>query len=324
MENATILDLVKNPKSELQFNDGERIRTERWSVSQFLTLVPFIRNRPVEQRVKKKRDELKRGFLLTHLEVKVGRVTKAFGNYRVNDLFIIDGNTRALVWLKYPELWPLLPLLVTIMDFEEEENSINTYYSIDSSSSVETSQEKIGGYFRSIEYVPTSRKVKDGKISTTINDATKYIRYFGEIPQKQSTIFNKIEHVWTEFRFIDECNLDYIKNLSSNLFTCMIMIGKKYGIKDERFVKMIEYIKDGTIELDDNHYCDGVCYVMTCLFRDNFDKWHITGHKKAPELMYEMLYSLDLFMRNILLKKKKNYSVVKHQKYREFFQSYFN
>lgn len=317
----SVIDLVKNPKSNVEFNDGKKIRTEEWSVDDFLTLVPFMRNRPVERRVKKKRAELKK-FLLTHLEVKVGRVTKPFANYNVNDLFITDGNTRALVWLLYPELRPPYPLSVSIMDFDSEEISVETYLSMDSSTAAETSQEKIGGYFRSIEYVPTSRRVKDGNISTTVNDATKFIKYFGEIQYKKANIFNKIEFLWTELEFLDKWNLDFIKNPSSNLFTCMIMVGKKYGVNNNRFLEMIQRIQDGTIEVDDKQFCDGVHYVMVCLFKDNYDKWGITGHKKEPELMYEMLYSLDLFMRNIPLKKKKNYSVTKHQKYREFFQSY--
>lgn len=324
MGNAT-LNSIRRGKNNLVVSDGRRIRTEEWTVEEFLSLdSPFMRNRPVENRVKKKREELKKKLLLTHLEVKVGRAIKAFGNHKINDLFIIDGNTRWLVWFMYPELRPTYPLMVSVMDFDNEEEAVDTYLSIDSSTAAETSQEKIGGYFRSIGYVPTSKKVREGKISTTINDATKYIKYFNGVAHKNMDVFKKIEYMWDQMRYLDEWNLDPIKNLSSNLFTCMLMVGKKYGVNNLRFNEMIEDIKYETIKLDDKQYCDGVTYVMVYLFKDNPDKWYITGHKKAPELMYEMLYSLDLFMRNIPLKKKKNYSVSNsHEKNRIFFQSYF-
>lgn len=318
----TILDLVKKGESTLRFHDGKRIRTEEWSVDDFLGLDPYMKNRPVEQRVKRKREELKKKPLLTHLEVKVGRAVSDFGKYKAGDLYINDGNTRAMVWTKFPELRPQYPLLVTIMDFDSMEDSEDTYYSIDSATAAETSQEKIGGYFRSIDYVPVSKKIKEGKISTTVNDATKFVKYFGDIPHKNATIFNKIEYVWNELRFLDEWNLDSVKNLSSNLLSCMIMVAKKYGTDNSRFLQMIEHIKDGTCERNEKNFCDGVHYVMVCLLTDNPDKWYITGHKKSPELMYEMLYSLDSFMKEHPLKKKKNYSVTKNQKHREFFQTY--
>lgn len=318
----TILNLFKEGGSIAKFDDGKKIRTEEWSVEDFLKLVPFSRNRPIDHRVKKKREELKKKFLLTHLEVKLGRAVKDFGNYKKGDIYVNDGNTRALVWSKFPELRPSVPLMVTIMDFDSMEDSEDTYYSIDSVTAVETSQEKIGGFFRSINYVPFSKKVREGKISTTVNDATKFIKYFGDIPHKNATIFDKIDYVLKELKFLDEWNLDSVKNLSSNLFTCMIMIGKKYGVDNERFLKMIEHIKDGTCEINEKGVCDGVHYVMVCLLTDNPDKWYITGHKKSPELLYEMLFSLDSYMKENLLKKKKNCSVTKNQKHRDFFQSY--
>lgn len=318
----SILELVRRGENTMNFDDGKKIRTEEWPVDDFLKLDPFARNRPVDKRVKKKREELKKKFLLTHLEVKVGRVVSPFGPYKIGDIYINDGNTRNLVWLLFPELRPNYLLLVTIMDFDSVEDSEDTYYSIDSSTAAETSQEKIGGYFRSINYFPVSKKMKEGKISTTINDATMFIKYFGDIPRNNSTIFNKIEYVWNELRFLDEWNLDSVKNLSSNLLTCMIMIAKKYGTNNQRFLQMIEHIKYGTCETNEKNFCDGVHYVMVCLLTDNPDKWYITGHKKAPELMYEMLYSLDSFMKEHPLKKKKNCSVTKNPKHREFFQSY--
>ena len=320
----TILDLVRRGESAVRFQDGKKIRTEEWPIDDFLKLVPFARNRPVDQRVKKKRQELKKKFLLTHLEVKVGRVVGNFGSYKEGELYVNDGNTRALVWTKYPEMKPNDKLLVTIMDFDSVEDSEDTYYSIDSSTSAETSQEKIGGYFRSIEYVPVSKKIREGKISTTVNDATMFIKYFGEIQHKNSTIFDRIEYVRTELEFLDQWNLDSVKNLSSNLLCCMIMIAKKYGTDNQRFIKMIEHIKHGTCDMNDKNYCDGVHYVMVCLLTDNFDKWGITGRKKEPDLMFEMLFSLDLYMRSIPIKKKKNYSVSKNQKHRELFQSYLS
>lgn len=318
----TILDLVKKGESVIKFDDGKKIRTEEWSIDDFLKLDPFTRNRPVENRVKKKRQELKKKFLLTHLEVKVGRAIQDFGPYKKGDLYVADGNTRSLVWRRYPELKPNQPLMVTIMDFDSLKDSEDTYYSIDSSTSVETSQEKIGGYFRSIGYTPISKKMREGKITTTVTDATKFVKYFGEKPHKDATVFDKIAFVWEELKFLDQWNLDSVRNLSSSLLSCIIMVAKKYGVNDQRFLRMIEHIKYGTSDLNSKDYCDGVHYVMVCLFTDNTDKWGVTGHKKCPELLYEMLFALDSYMKNNPLKKKKNNAVTKSSKHREMFQTY--
>ena len=201
---STLLELIRNGESPMKFSDDDVIRTERWPVDDFIKLVPYIKNRPVEKRVKKKKAELSKGFLLTHLEVKVGRAIKDFENYRKGDLFVTDGNTRALTWLKYPELKPKMRLSVVIMDFTEQKNTQTTYYSIDSSTSYETSGDKIGGFFRSIKYEPISSVMKKGNIKTTIEDATKYIKFFGNIPRNESTVDDRLNYVLEELKFLDK------------------------------------------------------------------------------------------------------------------------
>lgn len=322
MKNS-ILELLKEGKSTLTYNDGDKIRLERWSVDDVLKLEPYYKNRPVDNRVKKKRNELKT-FLPTHLEIKIGRCMKEFGPYNVGDLFVLDGNTRSAVWKLFHDLRPTTLLMVTIIDVFGEEEGDKIYYSIDSLTSAETSQEKIGGYFRSIGYTCVSKRNKEGKISTTVNDATKFIEYFGDIPHKLATMNNKLDYILEEFKFVDGLYLDPIPNLSSNLHTCLLMIARKYKCNNERFLRMVEHMKYDTCDLNDKHYCDGVFYVTKCLFGKNKDKWFITGRQKAPELLYEMLYSLDCYINNIPLKKKKNYEVSKNQKLKEFFQSYMN
>jgi hypothetical protein len=319
----TILELIKQNKSASEFFDGHRVRTERWGINEFLKIPTFYRNRPVENRLRKKKNELKKGFLYTHLDVKVGRVMSKFGPYNIGDLYVMDGNTRAMLWKMDPGMRPNEDLLVTVIDINDVNEAERTYASIDNISSAETSQEKVGGFFRSINYVPIGKRMREGRISTAVNDASRYVEYFNGVPYKEATIFDKISFFMNELSFLDKWGIDNVKNLSSNLLSCLLMIGKKYGVNNIRYHKMLDLIKHGTSEINENDYCDGTFYVMNKLYPENIDKWKITGHQKSPELLYEILYSLDCFMNSEKLRKKKNYAVSKNIRHREFFQHYF-
>lgn len=303
---------------------GFNNRTENWTFERFLKVAPFYKNRDVLPRVKKKKGELELKFLPSHISVKIGRCTRPFKNYKVGDLFIMDGNTRAEVWRQYPYLIPPTKLSVEIIDFDNKDDAEDTYYSYDNTSAVEKSNEIITGHYRDFGYTFNSKVIKAGKIKTAIIDSTKWIEYINGIPNKESKLENKLGYYLDEIIYLDNFNMDGIKKNSSNLFACLLMIGKKYGTSNRKYNKLLENLKLEFSEHNTEHECDGVHHVLVNLFGANFNLWKVTGFKKSPDLICEMLFSLDQYMKGKLIAKRKDYSIKRHDAHREFFMNYTN
>lgn len=322
--------LIKNvpteqkPRFKQSDVQGFNNRTENWTVERFLKVPPFYKNRDVLPRVKKKKGELEKKYLPSHINVKVGRCIKAFKNYKVGDLFVIDGNTRAEVWRQYPHLEPPIKLSVEIIDFDNKDDVEDTYYSYDNVSAVEKSNEIITGHFRDFGHTFSSKVIKSGKIKTAIIDSTKWIESINGIPNKEAKLEDKLRYYWNEIIYLDNINMDGIKKNSSNLFACLLMIGKKYGTSNRKFNKLLENLKLEFSEHNTENECDGVHHVLVNLFGANFNLWKVTGFKKSPDLICEMLFSLDQYIKGKLIPKRKDYTSKRNDTYREFFMNYIN
>lgn len=295
------------------------------SIENFLKIPAFYKNRDVLSRVNKKRKELEKGFLPSHLNVVIGIAKKSFHQYQQGDMFVVDGNTRAEVWRQYPELRPMVTLNATYMNFEDKDTLESTYYSIDSASAYEKSNEKLSGIFREIDFNPVSKIVRQGKIKTALDDAAAYLMYINGKPKKDATIEDIVRHYIVEIKYIDSI-IDKVnkKKYSSTLFACMMMIGKKYGVNSERFQMLCHNIINNIYEkAKDTHIC-GIQYVMDELYTANNDIWKVTGLKKGSELISEMLFALEQYMQGKQIKRKENYKIAKTKKYIQHYVNYFS
>lgn len=316
---------VQKTKSVKTNGNMKTTHQKTLSVDSFLKMKPFYKNRDVLVRVKKKRKELENGFLPSHLNVVIGVAKKSFYVYKQGDTFVLDGNTRAEVWRQNPDLKPSVPLNAVFMEFEDKELLEKTYYSIDSATSYEKVNEKLSGIFREIGFQPQSKIVQKGTIKTALDDVSMYLTVINNKNKKESTIEDVVKHYREELEYVDSL-IDEVnkKKYSSNLFACLLMIGKKYGVSDERYQKLCHNIIYNIYgHGKETHICP-IQYVMDELYTANIDTWKVTGVRKKPDLVAEMLFVLEHFMQNKMMKKKDNYKNTRVKKHLEHFMNYFN
>lgn len=318
---------TKKEKKTDSIKKTEKMKTthqKTLSVDSFLKLKPFYKNRDVMVRVKKKKKELQNGFLPSHLNVVIGVAKKSFYVYKEGDTFVLDGNTRAEVWRQNPDLKPSVPLNAVFMEFEDKELLEKTYYSIDSATAYEKVNEKLSGIFREIGFQPVSKIVQKGTIKTALDDVSAYLPIINGRIKKESTIEDVVKHFRDELEyvdsFIDEVNK---KKYSSNLFACLLMIGKKYGVNDKKYNELCHNIIFNIYGQSKETQICPIQYVMDELYTANIDIWKVTGVRKSPDLVAEMLYVLEYFMQNKMMKKKDNYKNTRVKKHLDHYMNYF-
>ena len=310
-----------------QTNTKHNLRMESWSYNKFSKLEPYIRNRDVEPRVSKVVKLLSKKYLPTHSIVTVGRATKAFSKYKKGDMFRLDGNTRADAFKVNADLIPTVPFHVIIIDIESKEEADEIYYSIDSSDSVETSANKNTGYLRERDYTATSMSVKNGNFKTAIDIACRYtFDDNGQLLDK-APFDKKLDYFWDELTYIDKWlpKSKKVKSKMSGSVVCgLLLIGKKYGVQNERFNLLLDNFKNEVTEINTATEADGVHYVLTTLYEKNSEVW--TRITKNIPLITTIHYSLDKFMLGETINKRSGIPNTKKfsEKLMEFFQDYLS
>jgi len=310
-------------------------RREEWSVDKFLNVPPYEMNREVEHRVKKVSKNLASGFIPGHVEVKVGRAMTSFGRYKKGDLFRLDGNTRAEVWVKYPNLIPPVNLDVTIYDFYTKEEADKTYYSIDSYESVETSSDKMTGLLREMDYVAVTDMIKKGKFKSTLALACRYGYDHDNLDKNGRPLYlqtasekEQLRYFKNELFALDEMNnaLDSKNNrkLSMNVTASFLMVAKRYNVNNPRFRELVNNYINEITETNDSTEVDGVHYVLNTLYPKNKNVWKYNGYssysKGVTPVICEILFAFDCFMNHQNLPKTKK--PLSDSKLYSFWQNY--
>jgi hypothetical protein len=310
-------------------------RREEWSMDKFLNVPPYEINREVEHRVKKVSKNLSSGFIPGHVEVKIGRAMTSFGRYKKGDLFRLDGNTRAEVWTKFPNLIPPVNLDVTIYDFHSKEEADKSYYSIDSYESVETSSDKMTGLLREMDYNALTDTVKKGRFKSILNLACRYGYDHDNLDKNGRPLYLQTADIKDQLRFfknelfaLDNMgkSLDGKNNpkISMNVVASFLMIGKKYGINNPRFIELVNNYINEITEINDSSDVDGVHYVLTTLYTKNKNIWKYNGYssyaKGLTPVICEILFAFDCFMNHQNLPKTKK--ILSDSKLFSFWQNY--
>lgn len=299
-------------------------RQEKWDVMKFIKLNPYIMNRDIEPRIPKMIARLSEGPKPTHIRVAVGVVKKPFAKYKTGDYFRFDGNTRSESWKVKPELMPNVPLIVDVYEVRSKDDADKIYYDIDSSESVEKSAEKITGQLREKEYVAVSKIIKKGNFKTAVNNACRYVKDVNgkslSNKEYQKRFDIKLDTFWDEIATIDNMNLDmFSKNrYSGNVLTALLMVTKKYGIKNDRLRLLFENYAESISTINNGTSMDGVHFVSNVVFAEYSTMWTATGFSNARIVISKILYGFDKFMRNETIPKK-----LKNKKFLEFYENYF-
>jgi hypothetical protein len=289
----------------------QTIRTEYWSYEELSKLNPISINRNTDLRVERVFKRMKDGWLPTHSIFIVGHATKAFDSYKKNDMFVLDGNTRLHVFKFAPQLIPKGLLTVNIINIDNWEQAQDIYYSIDNLAAAETNNEKITGIFEYLGYVPVTKVFKNGKIKRAIDFASKYDIDSNGLRVNDYTLALKVIYYFDILKFLDISRVTESKVYSPGLLSCLIIIGKKYGINHERYALLCKNLKNGFSTYHDENEVDGVFYVYEFLYSAYHKDWTSYGvydFKNSPALV-RTLYSLDMFMKNINIEKSKKFMV---------------
>ena len=302
--------------------------TMSMSPQKFIELPDFYRNRDVENRVSKMVKRLEKGACPSHLNVAVGKAVAPFGGYSKNQYFKLDGHTRTEAFKVRPELIPNVDLNVNVYEVSSHEEAMRIYDNIDSQESVETSPDKITGMLRQRKFNAKNKTIKGGNISTVLNNACRYA-HTPEGVYLNGKEFNKnkeakLDFFIEEIKFLDKFNLTISgkTRYSANVFVALLLLAKKYGVKNKRLTTLIENYRDDVTEVFDGSNVDGVHYAYNVLFSKHHDIWGINNQSTAPRVVGMVLYAFDKFMNHETISKKSKYP--SDAKLREFYQFYLS
>ena len=300
-------------------------KQEVWNTEKFLSLEPYEKNREVTTRTKKMRKVLKTTNTPQLLEVSVGKVTKPFSDYKKNALVCLDGNTRAMVWRDNPELRPD-KVCVKIYELNEKEYADSVYYSFDNFGAAEKASDKATGFLRERKYVAKSNPIKKGQFNTFLKKACYYGHDSNGTYLQTSPLDVMLNHHWNELVYLDEYQDIFGKKVknSCNIYAALLMVGKKYGVNNPRFKKLLDNYCSESSELNNQTEMDGVTYVFHKLYHDNVPIWgnNAYGVNKLP-LFGKILHSFDSFMRKKNIpKNQKNKELKTDKEFLDFYKDY--
>jgi len=301
-------------------------RPSQLSVSDFIKINPYEINRSTQRRLKKVEGYIKMG-LDTIFEVKVGIVVKPFSNYNVGDLVCLDGNARADVWRMNKDLRPDRKLSVTYYELSDKILADALYYTIDSASSAETAADKITGLFREKGYEPQSPKLQKGAFKSTLDVACRFGTNDEGVYLNTSSERTKLDFFWDETIYLDKHkDIFEHKKTSMNVQACLLMVGKKYGVKNPRFKMLVDNFTKEVTVINNSKEVDGVTYVFSSLYSEKKEIWKNNGYnsyqKGLNDLLPKILHSFDSFMKNENIQKFGKSSLTSHFDYWKFYQFY--
>jgi len=277
------------------------MRTELWSYEKLSKLEPVSINRNTELRLEKVAKRLRKKYLPTHSVITVGHVTKAFDSYKKNDMFRLDGNTRFDIYKIEPDLIPKVPFTVIIIDLDNWEDTKDIYYSIDNIDASEKPNEKITGVFKYLKYDPVSKVIRNGNIKRAIDFISKYDTDSNGLRiQTNYSLEDKISRYFDVIRVLDISEVTSSKVHSAGLLACLIMVGMKYGVDNERYGLLCLNLKYGFTTHHDENEVDGAYYVYEFLYNTYQKSWTQYGvfnFGKSPVII-RTLYGFDMFMKN--------------------------
>lgn len=322
------------------------IEHKRMSPKNFMELKPVSVQRNEKDRYKKTLKVLSEKLLPTHLEVAVVIPNFEDDYYEFGKPYSINGNTRKYVWMNYPEVCPNTDLYITIYRANSRKEIDEIYRSIDSQDSVETPKQMIGGIFRDTNQYPESKYVLSGKFSTALRHA--YSCYLGDRSrinyEKNSFLEMKNRKEFEVFKneifFLDKFYLDFetdkakvIKYNFGSVFAALLIICKKYGIDNPKVTELVTNLTTGKTIVHEgiDGLNDGLSVINQELYeyyQNVLQRWSDTSAGHGPVIIGNLIYCMDSYMNDTLLKIRKSGSkmgiVLKDDKAKDYFVKYFN
>ena len=318
---------------------------DRISVADFIKIKPVHCQRLEEPRIKQVKKLLSEKQLPTHLEVAVVLTYFQDDYYDYQKFYVVNGNTRKGVFIKFPELIPNENLYLTIYHAFNKSDIEKIYRSIDSSNSVESSGQLIGGLCRSINYMPQSRKIQSGNFGLSLRHAYACAKGNSRIYGNElslSDIKGKIEFNFflEEIKFLDRVILGYQNDTAKNkkystgtIMAALMLIAKKYGIDNPKLSELTDSLINNNIKTHPGTkgLNDGISVINIDLYekynQDGSRMWTLQSEGFGPVMIGNFLYCMDNFMNDNLIPVNRQDSkkgvVMKDEQAIAYFRNYF-
>jgi hypothetical protein len=286
------------------------ITTETMSFEDFMMTLRFPFNRNEALRLKKVESKLST-LLDVHCNVVIGILTEDCEHdgkkYKAGTRFILDGNTRALFWIKGLSDFVPEELYAQVIEFSDMETMKLRYYTFDSLTSVEKTAEKVAGIMIGLDMNVQSSIMKTGGIVTAINCAT-YGMFPKDFPDgfaktEEKDIEKKVFLFKEEILILDKIKLD--QKYSNQSLLCAFLMMLKLAILNndgslEEVKRIISDIGCGTATTGKSEM-NGVTHIVEELkaknSRHSYFDWKTTYNDLKRQITF-VIYWMDKELKN--------------------------
>ena len=238
-----------------------------------------------------------------HCQVSVALLTKddeiSGKKYKAGTRFIIDSNTRSLIWALGAS--DQIPQEVKVIEYSYDSLDAirQSYNTFDSTESVERNQEKLHGIFQMYNYTPVSSKLQKGQILSALNKACHfyYPDEWNQTTVKTEALPGQVGVFLPEIKALDKF-LTY--DVWDQALTCMgLMALKRYGTDNVRLNKGLQMINDGYCVIEGKgKQMDGISQIVDEWKTSDFFDVKGTGWAVLNMTVSYSLYWIDKYMKN--------------------------
>lgn len=201
-------------------------RAQSMTTSEWIAVPDNPRQRDTERRLKNATHLIP--VLPTHL------VVSAAFNRATNEMWKLDGHTRALLWSRHPELAPI-QVLVNIYEVNSTEEAAELYTHFDNPLAVETPRDRLSGSLHELGWTPSSNFMRNMNYTLGLARAegirqgnVTEVRVSGRAATM--SIYQLVPLWFEELKALDELNL-VSRKFKSQIFAAALLTLRRRGTK---------------------------------------------------------------------------------------------
>jgi hypothetical protein len=237
--------------------------------------------------------------------------------YPNGEQVIANGNTRSWVWkeLMKGKMEHQVPdkVFATIYDVKNKKEAEDLYYTMDSQSSVEKTNDIITGIYRKLGFLNTlvNQKIKRGYIIKSLEFAAKNKPYFDkdEYRHNKPAAFGKIVLDFKdEILTLDAINPKYAGSAFDTHITCAALMAlNRYAtdpVKTQRLISGLQNISnDDRGPVSKSKGADGITFLLMEYDKKKIFQKRPTDDVSMPEILDFVLYCLEKWIDGANIKK---------------------
>jgi len=290
------------PQFPVKDNKGNGAIRQYWMpFAKYTEMEEVFCQRDTKARYNKAKGHLS-SFRTEHAQVSVARLTKddtleSGKEYKAGTLFIIDSNTRNLMWGRGATDTIPQEVLVIEYSYDSLDGIRQSYNTFDSAESVERNQEKLHGIFQMYKFTPVSSKLQKGQILSALNKACHFYHpdEWNQTTVKSEALPGQVGVFLEEIRALDKF---IMSDVWDQALVCVgLMALKRYGTDNKKLNEGLQHINDGYCVIQGKQR-DGITQIVDewktgAWFGNKGTSWNVLN-----ETVSFALYWMDKYMRD--------------------------